>query len=55
MFNLHFTNNYITNLTINSQVNVPAKGGKVTTGVAGGPFLISAPGTKCFYNTRPWR
>lgn len=48
MFNLHFTNNFIEPLTINSQVNVPANGGKLTTGVVGGQFYITVPGLNAF-------
>lgn len=48
MFNLHFTNNYVQPLTINGQVNVPANGGKVTTGASAGNFIITAPGLNVF-------
>ena len=47
MFNLHFTNNYIQPLSVNG-VNVPANGGKLSTGACGGNFIVSAPGLNIF-------
>jgi hypothetical protein len=47
MFNLHFTNNYIQPLSVNG-VNVPPNGGKISTGVSAGNFIVTSPGLNVF-------
>ena len=47
MFNLHFTNNYANPLSVNG-VNVPANGGKVSTGNCGGNIIVTTPGLNVF-------